>query len=781
MLTRAVPRTGERLPVIGMGTWETFDVGSSAGERDPLKEVLRAFAGAGGAVIDSSPMYGAAEAVTGDLVAETGAPKPAFMATKVWTRGRAEGEAQIAESQRLLRAPIDLLQVHNLLDFKVHIRTLRRLKEEGKIRYIGATHYVVSAFADLERVIREEGLDFVQIPYSLAVRAAEDRLLPAARDRGVAVLVNRPFDAGALFDKVRGVAVPPWAADLECTSWAQLFLKSSWRTRPCTVRCRPRESRSTWRTTYGRGSGRSWGRSTDACSSTLPGDRSLQLRRRGLSGARRRCTRRGMVRSKIKEDAVLFALLLAACGDSGGGSAEDSTITSATNTSTGCVGAACTTVPTSGDSLEPDPTSAGTGDGSSGDGPASTSGDDTTTGPPLACPFTPGCHKPGPPPAGMGRVSEVPLGCDGGPYTAAVSIGVGASGLADPEAPRSIPMLADFDADGDLDLFLNMRKAGAAFVFPGNGDGTFNMQAPAQLAGGLFSGGWGGDVADFNGDGTLDVLVGDHVRGAYAWTGGAGLSFAPAITGLPPMSELFSGGGLFDFDGDGALDAIFGEDQFGSGYAMVKGDGAGGWVSATAPMTTGATNIGHFQFADYDDDGQLDVFGFGKGGQATGVVTYVYHNDGGGSFSEVAVLQSGASYPFNADPVQGSIGDINCDGLVDVAGGGTVHLNMGGAWQQAAAADGSHIGHLADMNGDGHLDLVTQDPSVGLAVYTNDGTGTMWTPAANGLPDATYMFGGVVMDSVYGLDVGDVNGNDTLDIVRVAGFGAEYAVEVWVR
>lgn len=225
MLARAVPRTGELLPVIGMGTWETFDVGADAGERAPLKAVLRAFADAGGRVIDSSPMYGEAEAVTGDLVAETGAPDPCFVATKVWTRGRAEGEAQIAASRRLLRAPIDLLQVHNLLDFKVHIRTLRRLKEAGEIRYIGVTHYVVSAFADLERVIREERLDFVQLPYSLAVRAAEDRLLPAAADLGVAVLVNRPFDAGALFNKVRGVAVPAWAADLECTSWAQLFLK----------------------------------------------------------------------------------------------------------------------------------------------------------------------------------------------------------------------------------------------------------------------------------------------------------------------------------------------------------------------------------------------------------------------------------------------------------------------------------------------------------------------------------------------------------------------------
>lgn len=225
-LTRVIPRTGEALPVIGMGTWETFDVGAEESAREPLRAVLRAFAAGGGAVIDSSPMYGAAEEVTGDLVAETGAPARPFLATKVWTRGRAAGVRQMEASMRLLRATrIDLLQVHNLVDFATHIETLRTWKQEGRVRYIGATHYVVSAFAELERVIREERLDFVQIPYSLAVREAEDRLLPAAADHGVAVLVNRPFDAGALFERVRGRELPAWAADLECTSWAQVFLK----------------------------------------------------------------------------------------------------------------------------------------------------------------------------------------------------------------------------------------------------------------------------------------------------------------------------------------------------------------------------------------------------------------------------------------------------------------------------------------------------------------------------------------------------------------------------
>ncbi|MCY1066338.1 aldo/keto reductase [Nannocystis sp. RBIL2] len=226
MLTRAHPRTHEALPVIGMGTWQTFDVGRDAGERAPLREVLAQFAAAGGRVIDSSPMYGRAEAVAGDLVAETGAPAQPFWATKVWTRGRAEGAAQIDQSMRLLRAErLDLLQVHNLLDFDTHIATLRRLRDAGRVRYLGITHYTHSGLDELERVLRREPLDFVQLPYSAATRAAEQRLLPTAAELGVAVLVMRPFDGGSLFERVKGQPLPAWAADLDCTSFGQLFLK----------------------------------------------------------------------------------------------------------------------------------------------------------------------------------------------------------------------------------------------------------------------------------------------------------------------------------------------------------------------------------------------------------------------------------------------------------------------------------------------------------------------------------------------------------------------------
>jgi aryl-alcohol dehydrogenase-like predicted oxidoreductase len=226
MLTRRIPRTGEELPAIGLGTWQTFDVGATEAARAPLLEVLRAFLAAGGRVIDSSPMYGRAEAVTGDLLARlSGAPRP-FLATKVWTRGREAGEAQIRESMHRLRAdPLDLLQIHNLLDWETHLPTLRDLQARGRIRYVGITHYAETAFDELERVLRTQRVDFVQLPYSVSSREVERRLLPAAAETGTAVLVMRPFEEGALLRRVKGRPVPPWAGELEATTWSQLFLK----------------------------------------------------------------------------------------------------------------------------------------------------------------------------------------------------------------------------------------------------------------------------------------------------------------------------------------------------------------------------------------------------------------------------------------------------------------------------------------------------------------------------------------------------------------------------
>ncbi len=226
MTTRRIPGTGEPLPVVGLGTWQTFDVGPTDAERAPCLEVLRAVLAAGGRAIDSSPMYGRAEEVTGDLVARLpGAPRP-FLATKVWTRGEREGEAQIRESMRRLRTDrLDLLQIHNLLDWEVHLPTLRALKARGAIRYLGITHYSRSAFGELESILRNERVDFVQLPYSAGNRDAEARLLPAAAETGTAVLVMRPFEEGELFRAVKGRPLPPWAAELAARSWAEVFLK----------------------------------------------------------------------------------------------------------------------------------------------------------------------------------------------------------------------------------------------------------------------------------------------------------------------------------------------------------------------------------------------------------------------------------------------------------------------------------------------------------------------------------------------------------------------------
>jgi diketogulonate reductase-like aldo/keto reductase len=224
MLTRKIPRSGEDLPVIGMGTWQTFDVGASG--REPLVEVLKTFAASGGKVIDSSPMYGEAEEASGDVIARAVLAGKLFLASKVWTRGKDAGIAEMTRSMKRMRtATMDLMQIHNLLDWQTHLPVLREWKKQGKIRYLGITHYAHSAFGELETLIRKEQLDFVQLPYNVVDRAAEKRLLPAAKDTGTAVLVMRPFAEGQLFDRVKGKPVPAWAAELDCTSWAQLFLK----------------------------------------------------------------------------------------------------------------------------------------------------------------------------------------------------------------------------------------------------------------------------------------------------------------------------------------------------------------------------------------------------------------------------------------------------------------------------------------------------------------------------------------------------------------------------
>ena len=226
MLERRIPRTGETLPAVGLGTWQVFDVAGNAAEMDQARATLAVFGAHGGRLVDSSPMYGSAEAVTGQLAAELGVQEKLFVATKVWTSGKHAGIRQMEDSMAKLRVDrLDLMQVHNLVDADTHLATLADWKAEGRVRYVGVTHYHAGAHADLERFIEGGAIDTVQVNYSLAEPEAEHRLLRAAADRGTAVIVNRPFASGAMLRRVRGAPLPDWAAEIGCTSWSQALLK----------------------------------------------------------------------------------------------------------------------------------------------------------------------------------------------------------------------------------------------------------------------------------------------------------------------------------------------------------------------------------------------------------------------------------------------------------------------------------------------------------------------------------------------------------------------------
>ena len=226
MLKKKIPSSGEKIPVIGMGSSRTFDVGNNQEARVNLTNVLQTFFDLGGTVIDTSPMYGTSEQVLGDLLVNVKNKQSLFMATKVWTQGREEGIAQMQQSMALLRRPvIDLNQIHNLLDWEVHWKTLKEWKQQGKVRYIGITTHRGYDHDQLAYVMENYPIDFIQFSYSIANRKAEQRILPLAAERGIATMINRPFQRGDLFRSVKGKQLPAWAAEFDCNSWGQFFLK----------------------------------------------------------------------------------------------------------------------------------------------------------------------------------------------------------------------------------------------------------------------------------------------------------------------------------------------------------------------------------------------------------------------------------------------------------------------------------------------------------------------------------------------------------------------------
>jgi diketogulonate reductase-like aldo/keto reductase len=223
---RPIPVSGEMIPVVGLGTWRTFDAGNSKEKRTALLEVLKTLTQKGASVIDSSPMYGSSETVVGDLSQELNTRSKLFLATKVWTNGKEEGIQQMNQSFLNMKTDkMDLMQVHNLVDVHTHLKTLRSWKDQGKIKYFGITHYLPGVYPEMIRLVKTEKPDFVQCCYNIATRDAEKELLPLAKEKGIAVIINRPFEEGNLFNVVKGYSLPAWAKEYDINSWAQFFLK----------------------------------------------------------------------------------------------------------------------------------------------------------------------------------------------------------------------------------------------------------------------------------------------------------------------------------------------------------------------------------------------------------------------------------------------------------------------------------------------------------------------------------------------------------------------------
>ncbi len=398
------------------------------------------------------------------------------------------------------------------------------------------------------------------------------------------------------------------------------------------------------------------------------------------------------------------------------------------------------------------------------------------------------CGEVAAPEEGAGLASFSPPGCGGGDF----AYTWGAYLVND--AGKSIPVVADLDDDGDPDIFVNPRLASSARIYPGNGDGTFG--SAVALPGGTFAGGWGGDLGDFAGDDLPDAVVGDHVAGPQAWINNGSMSFSLAITGLP--SNTLQGAGLADLDGDGYLDAIFGADQFDSGFAVRHSDGAGGWsdpgVSGIPVLGAGTSaNNGWINASDVDDDDDVDVIAFGQIGGT--LAAQVFLNSGDGVSFTSGGNHQGNNLGLVGNPLQGAVGDVDCDGNPDLAVGGRIFHGNGTTFTAGQILNNAMISQLGDLDGDGYLDLVTHDNDGGLRAYINDGTGQSFTETDLGLPDSTWespMVSGDIVDPLlpaYGFDLVDVDGDGKLDVIRTLQVGTSAVMtteqhtvlEVWLR
>ena len=403
------------------------------------------------------------------------------------------------------------------------------------------------------------------------------------------------------------------------------------------------------------------------------------------------------------------------------------------------------------------------------------------------------CDVFGPPASNVGIASYVPGGAPAGAdfqlawWTVLVH-----------EAGKGIPRAADLDGDHAVDLVINPRHGASVMVFPNQGDATFGAPVLLPGVGAVGVSGWATDLGDLDGDGVVDIVLGDHADLAKAWVNQGGMTFTSFDAGL--VAASYSGVGLGDVSGDGRLDALFGADQFSGGFRLFFGT-ATGWVqqapSGLPPWSTieaedleALRNFGHTVFADYDHDGDLDIFAFGETLGAPGTIAFVFRNDGAGTaFTEIARLHGG-SFPAVGNPLQGQVADANADGFVDVLAGGRLFLWDGTGWVGAVEVDPADTSQLADINGDCWLDIVTSSREHGLRVYYGDGTGLTWTLAGAGLPDQhtfpAALGNASVLDSPYGVAVADLDGNGRLDLVRSykaegTQMGEVTVLEAWVR